>query len=176
MIRAISCLTLCFVTTLQASAQQLPTAQQPPAKKGSMREAVAWSHVEQLAPGQPIVLLQPGSNRRFECDVERVDDSVLTCIPFGDDVDAPQRMVFARSQISRIWVFQQVSGRTGAGTGDHAAALGGILGGIAIMSLGETFIGAVFVLGTIALLIAFHFVGRSHQDLSTQQVLIYKAH
>jgi hypothetical protein len=164
MTRLLATLTLCLVT-LQASAQQLPT------RIRSIREAAAWSRVEQLYPGQPITLLQPGANRRYECDLDRVDDTVLTCIPFGG-FGPPQRVVFARTQIARIWITEQVSGPSDRAFA-IAGAIGAMLGGIVGSAAG---VGGIFAGMAIGALIAAGFVGHSFAGESTRQVLLYKAH
>ena len=156
------CLSLAL-NSMTGSAQTGPIA--------SPREDAAWSRVEQLYPGQPIALLQPGSARRYQCDLDRVDDAILTCTRLGV-YGPPQRVVFARGQISRVWTIQQVAGPSGRALA-IAAAIGATLGGISFAPAG---VGGVFIGITLGAGIAIGFVEHSFVGETTRQVLVYKSH
>ena len=129
MTRAISfvCL-LCL--TLSASAQQLPNGVQPaaPSAREAARDAARWRRVEQLAPGQPILLLERGSNRRFTCGLDLVDDTMLACISFGSAAP-PQRIVYLRSSLERVWTIEHVSAPSGWWRGIAAVFSGLVVAG-----------------------------------------------
>ena len=155
--------------TLSASAQQLPAG--ITSAREIAREAARWRRVEQLLPGQPIVLLERGSNRRFPCALDRVDDAVLTCIPFGFS-GLTQRIVYPRTSVERVWAIEEVAGPSGGAMG-FAAAIGAIFGGLIGAGAG---VGGAFAGIFMGAAIAVGFVAENYHGYSERQVLLYKAH